>query len=204
MTMTETRETPTTVLETTWGDLNNLASVAASAATDKARPLLTAIQLVSDGARLVATATDSYTLARVSVTHAAPTCEVLIPAAWLLDALKATKVTRARQRPITLSITGETITLSDGLGVTMTTLAQSGTYPTIDPLIPTEDNYTSELAAFAPQYLARMAKILPPRDSKDTTRAWRCVSMSPTKPALWLCSTYEAEALFLQMPVRVS
>ncbi len=204
MTMTETRETTTTVLEVTWQTLSDLASVSASAATDKRPPILTAIQLVSDSTRLTATATDSYTLARVSVESAAPMLEVLIPAAWLLDALKATKVTRAPQLALTLSVTGQTITLSDGRGVTMTTLAQDGTYPSVAPIIPTEDNYTSELGAFNPQFLARMAKILPPRDKRDTTRAWRCVSMSATKPALWKATTYEAEAEFLQMPVRIS
>lgn len=191
-----------------WNDLAALASVSASCASDDARPILTTVHLTSEDGRLVATATDSYSLAIVDVADGgisfdhAP-LDVLIPAAWLAQAVRALKVSRYPQRALRLSVTGETVTISDE-ETTLTTLAQAGEYPKVRHLIPAQANYASELGAFNADFLARMAKIAPEFDkSLKSIGTWRCMSMSRTSPSLWERTTSNAHALFLLMPVRI-
>ena len=207
--MTETMtETPITtkVIEIDWSLLNALASVSASASTDKMRYLLNSVHLFSDGADLVVEATDSFTLARARVEFATPGIDLLVDVKWLTDALKATKPRSLKGRtmtlPVTLSVTGSTVTFSAS-DVTMTTTQIDGKFPSVDQIIPTPENYTNELAAFNPTFLARMAKIL----TTGSTDAWECVTMSATKPALWVASRYiggtTVRGQFLIMPVRI-
>ena len=209
MTMTETTttETSSALLELTWRQLADLSSAGASAATDQARVMLTGVHLFTRAGHLIAEATDSYSLVRVSIESDAPELDVIAPATWLDNARKAFKVAKSPDRPITLTITGttpetRTVTATDG-ATTLVTPAIFGTWPRTDQLIPEEKDYTAELGAFNPQFLARMAKILPPDGPKDTTRAWRTLSMSRTKPAVWSTTNHRADAMFLLMPVRV-
>ena len=204
-TMTET-EITTKVIEIDWSLLNALASVSASASTDKMRYLLVGVHLFSDGADLVVEATDSFTLARARVEFTTPEIDVLVEAKWLTDALKATKPRSLKGRtmtlPVMLSVTGSAVTFSAS-DVTMTTTALEGKFPSVDHLIPTPDKYTSELGAFNPTFLARMAKML----TTGSTDAWECVTMSSTMPALWNCRRYvggsNVYGQFLIMPVRI-
>ncbi len=213
MTMTDTLEHTVTSeavhVSVRWIDLAALASVSASCASDDARPILTAVHLTSEDHRLVATATDSYSMAVVDVADGgissdhAP-LDVLIPAAWLTQAVRALKVSRFPMRGLTLSVTGETVTLSDG-DTTLTTLVQAGEYPKVRHLIPAAGNYASELGAFNADFMARMAKIAPEFDkSLKSVATWRCVSMSATSVSVWERTTGNAHALFLLMPVRIN
>jgi len=200
---TETTETGPQTLELPWEVLADLASAGASAGTDDARPILTSLHLFTREGRLIAEATDSYTLARVSTEYAGPELDALVPAKWLEAVRKAAKALRIPGLPVALEVGAETITARVPDAFTMSTPAQWGTFPKIDHLIPTEADYVHELGAFNPQFLARMTKILSPANAKDTTRAWKCISMSTLKPSLWTTSARGAEAMFLQMPVRL-
>ena len=192
-----------TVLTLTWEELAALTTVGASAATDRGRPILMAVHLSTADGRLTAEATDSYSLARVSVASDAQGVDVLIPAKWLDEVRKATKVTRAPKRPVTLIIGADTVEASDG-NVTLIAQVVAGNYPELNSIIPAEASYVHEFAAFNPSLLALMAKILPPVSAKDKERVWKVLSMSATRPSVWSTSTPVATALFLLMPVRVS
>ncbi len=202
MTMTETTEV-TKVIEMTWGELSQLASVSACASTDKMRPILTMIHLTSENGKVRAVATDSYTLAIIDTEVDAPSdLDVMVPATWLRDALKALKVARATEVPVTLSFTGTTITASNALTTVSTTNDVYGDYPKVTQLIPAEANYQSELGAFNAEFLARMSAILPAGRKDSPT--WKCLSMSATSPSLWTRTYGTMSAQFLIMPVRVN
>jgi DNA polymerase III sliding clamp (beta) subunit (PCNA family) len=218
MTMTEPRpEAASTSAEPvslaiTWQHLADLASVSACAATDDARPLLTCVHLFTRDGVLVAEATDSYSLARatlgtVTKGESIPSAlDVLIPAKWLRATLKSLKITREPYQVLTLTVEGpehrQTVALSN-IDATIATLAISGNYPKVDHLIPDDGAY-SELGAFCPQFIARMADILPKVGPHDTTRAWQCVAMDKSRPSLWRASARGVSAQFLQMPVRIN
>jgi hypothetical protein len=192
--------------------LSQLASVAASSSDDQARPIFTNIHLFTRQGEIVAEATDSYTLARVSVpVEGNADLDVLIPAQWLVKSLSALKLKgrAALTQDVLVNVAGGMVTLSSG-GLTLSTVLGDGRFPQIDHLIPAESNYQSELGAFHAPYLARMAKILPPVVKGEGT--WECVSMSATRPSLWRRiqhydarprEDWTATALFLQMPVRI-
>jgi hypothetical protein len=191
--------------------LSQLASVAASSSDDQARTILTNIRLFTREGEIVAEATDSYTLARVSVpVEGNADLDVLIPAQWLVKSLSALKLKgrAALTQDVLVNVAGGMVTLSSG-GLTLSTVLGDGKFPQIDHLIPTEGNYQSELGAFNAPYLARMAKILPPV-VKGEGATWECLSMSATRTSLWRRTQYmssrdgwTATALFLQMPVRI-
>lgn len=204
MTMTKTNKVTTTVLEMTWTELAQVASIAASAGTDEARPILTKIHLTSEDGKLQAVATDSYTLAIISTDVVAPEgLDVLVPAKWLVSVVKQLKITRYPKVKVTLSFTGENLTASNGETTVSTVLIDAGLHLQLLRLVPAADKYTSELGAFNAEFLARMADILP-AGRKDTTTYWKCLSMSATSPSLWT-RTYESmSAKFLIMPVKVS
>ena len=198
-----------------WQILADLASVGACSATDDARPILTGILLEStDAGELVAIATDSYRLARITTTlpamHAG-SVHVIIPAAWLAKTLTSMRPRKIKgdylTRPVRVTIDAETITL-EADGITASTPLIAGTYPSVSQLIPTEKGYEAELGAFNPTFLWSMAKML----TRSSTDAWRCVTMSATRPTMWITKVgYRAEALkgastrgeFLLMPVRL-
>ena len=193
--------------------LSQLASVAASASGNQARPIFTNIHLFTREGEIVAEATDSYTLARVSVpVEGNADLDVLIPAQWLVKSLSALKLKgrAALTQDVLVNVAGGMVTLSSG-GLTLSTVLGDGKFPQIDHLIPTEGNYQSELGAFNAPYLARMAKILPPVVKREGA-TWECLSMSATRPSLWRRiqhydarprEDWTATALFLQMPVRI-
>jgi hypothetical protein len=194
--------------------LSQLASVAASASGNQARPIFTNIHLFTREGEIVAEATDSYTLARVSVpVEGNADLDVMIPATWLVKSLSALKLKgrAALTQDVLFSVTGDVLTLSSG-GVTLSTvLGDHGRWSQIDNLIPAEGNYQSELGAFHAPYLARMAKILPPVVKREGA-TWECLSMSATRTSLWRRvqhydarprGAWTATALFLQMPVRI-
>lgn len=202
MTMTETNEVTTTVLEMTWTELAQVASIVASASTDEARPILTKVHLTSENGKLQAIATDSFTLAIISTEVVAPEgLDVLVPAKWLVSVVKQLKITRAPNVTVTLSFTGENLTASNGETTVSTVLIDAGLYPQVLRLVPTADKYTSELGAFNAELLARMADILPPA-RKDNTTCWKCVSMSATSPSLWTRTHDSMSVKFLIMPAR--
>ena len=206
---TATEAAPAVHVEIPWKNLAALASVSASCASDDARPILTAVHLTSEEGRIVATATDSYSLAVVDVADGGISwdhepLDVLIPAAWLNQTVRALKVTRYPLRPVMLSVVGETVTLSTDDTV-LSTRVQAGTYHTVRHLIPAVANYQSELGAFNADFMARMAKIAPELDKKlKSIGTWRCMSMSRTLPSVWERTTSNAHALFLIMPVRIN
>lgn len=210
MTTIET-EVPTeavsgSIIEVTPSALAQLSSVAASASADEYRPLLTALHLYTKDGELVADCTDSYTLARVVVPFpGSPDFDALIPAKWLVTSLKAIKAAATYKKgnaPLTLSIVGESVTLSSH-EVTFSAQLLTGTYPSVDQLIPSGDKLSCELGAFNAQILTRMAAVLPAPTKKDAA-PWRCESMSLAKPALWTRRDGDARALFLAMPYKLS
>ena len=201
-----------------WQTLSDLASVSATCPTDDARPILTAIHLVSDGITITATATDSYALAIVTTSGAnvtsppewiAPAFDVLIPATWLNAALKATKPGRFPRWAVRLTLEpderGGTVTLSTLAGdVSTSGPLMLGDYPKTAQLIPTPAQYVHERAGFNAAFLARMAKILPPDTGKraGAPQPWVCEMMSETRPSVWTTRVRDCEGLFLLMPVR--
>ena len=206
-------------MELPWQTLSDLASVSATCPTaDDPRPILTAIHLVSDGTTITATATDSYALAIVTTSGAivtsapewiAPACDVLIPAAWLNAALKATKPGRLPRLTVRLTLApderGGTVTLSTLAGdVSTSGPLMAGDYPKTAQLIPTAAQYVHERAAFNPSFLARMAKILPAETGKRAPKPapWVCEMMSEARPSVWTTKVRDCEGLFLLMPVR--
>lgn len=202
MSVLEQVEQSTAVIEVPWSTLKTLATVSASAATDDARPLLTQIHLREMGGVLVAEATDSYSLARITSGVVAPVgLDVLVPAKWLSKSISALKVGRMASYPITLSFTGDIVTVSNSITTLSTTVAE-GKFPSVDQIIPTEARYTSELGAFNALFLARMADILP-AETKRNRSTWKCVSMSATSPSVWTKIDGDLSALFLLMPVRI-
>ena len=215
MTMTdETTSTSATrvEMELPWQTLSDLASVSATCLTDvAARPILTAIHLVSDGTTITATATDSYALAIVTTTpeDAPPVFDVLIPATWLNAALKATKPGRLPRLAVRLTLApderGGTVTLSTLAGdVSTSGVLTPGAYPHVAHLVPAASQYGHERAAFNAQFLARMSKILPPETGKRAPmpRPWVCEMTSATRPSVWTTKVRDCEGLFLLMPVR--
>lgn len=217
--MTMTTDTETTSASTfnaliDWQILADLASAGACSATDDARPILTGVLLeTTDAGELVAIATDSFRLARITTTlpamHAGD-LHAIIPAAWLAKTLTSMRPRKIKgdymTRPIRVTIDAETITI-EADEISATTRLIAGTYPSVSQLIPTEKDYESELGAFNPTFLGSMAKML----TRPSTDAWRCVSMSASRPTVWVTKvTYRADALkgvttrgeFLLMPVR--
>ena len=221
MTMTDemTSTSATRVeMELPWQTLSDLASVSATCPTaDDPRPILTAIHLVSDGTTITATATDRYALAIVTTSGAtatvrdawtAPAFNVLIPAAWLNAALKATKPGRLPRVAVRLTLEpderGRTVTLSTLAGdVSTSGPLMLGDYPKTAQLIPTPAQYVHERAGFNAAFLARMAKILPPDTGKraGAPQPWVCEMMSETRPSVWTTKARDCEGLFLLMPV---
>lgn len=202
MSVLEQADWATTVIEVPWSTLKALATVSASAATDDARPLLTQIHLREMGGVLVAEATDSYSLARITSGVVAPAgLDVLAPAKWLSKSVVALKVGRMASYPITLSFTGDMVTVSNGSATLSTTVAE-GKFPSVDRLTPAAANYAHEAAAFNALFLARMADILP-AETKRYGSTWKCVSMSATGPSVWTKADGDLSALFLLMPVRI-
>ena len=194
-----------------WQTLSDLASVSATCPTDDTRPILTAIHLVSDGTTITAAATDSYALAIVTTTpeDAPPVFDVLIPAAWLNAALKATKPGRFPRLTVRLTLApderGGTVTLSTLAGdVSTSGPLMAGDYPKTAQLIPTPAQYVHERAAFNPSFLARMAKILPAETGKRAPKPqpWVCEMMSEARPSVWTTKVRDCDGLFLLMPVR--
>lgn len=213
MTMTETESVTSFVTEMNWQTLNALATVSASAGTDKARPILLAVHLFAGNGEMTAEATDSYTLARISVESDVTGLDALIPAKWLVSTLKALKplARNVAGALVTLSIEGGTVTLSNG-DITMSSLLVEGNFPKTEQLIPVEANYMAELGAFDGAKLARMAAILPEistRFNEYACTTWQCVSMSVLKPSLWTRTYRTTEGasltgMFLVVPVRVN
>lgn len=202
MTMTETSEVTTTVLEMTWTELAQVASIATCAGADEARPILTKVHLTSEEGKLQAIATDSYTLAIISTDVVAPEgLNALVPAKWLVSVVKQLKITRYPKVTVTLSFTGENLTASNGETTVSTVLIDAGLYPQVLQLVPSAEKYTSEAGAFNADFLARMADILP-AGRKDTA-CWKCLSMSATSPSLWTRTYHSMSAKFLIMPVKV-
>jgi len=196
-------ESTTTVIELPWSTLGRLASITASASDDYARPILTNVHVIESGGKLQLDATDSYTLARFVTEIDAPKgLDVLIPAKWLVTAVKQTKVARASEMALTISFTGDNVTISNR-DVTLTSAVGWGTFPSIDRLIPEEKDYSNELGAFDSWKLARMSSILPPADRKRESNSWKCLSMSPSKPSLWTRHFEGISAQFLIMPFRM-
>ena len=191
-----------TVLAISPKNLGQLASVAASAGTDDARPILTAIHLYTRDGELIADATDSYSLARVSVATEYKDVDVLIPARWLVASLKSLKTTKLfyDKAVLTLTIDGDRVSLGN-YDATLTTFAGTGTFPNIDTLLPKEEDYLSEMGSFDAHFLARMGSIIPPATKKENN-TWHCASMSKDKPSVWTRHYDGASALFLLMPVR--
>ena len=184
-----------------------LASVSASASTDKFRPLLTNIHLFTRDGEIIAEATDSYTLARVSMpVEASADLDVLVSAKWLTDSLKSFKPSGKRRVDILVGVMDDTISLT-GEGKTLSTLVAEGKFPGIDHLIPAEANYKTELGSFQASFLSRMAHVLPSLNKKDES-TWSCISMSATSPSLWRRVQHVGDhtftGLFLQMPVRIN
>ena len=197
-------ENTTTVIELSWSTLVRLASITASASDDDARPILTNVHVIESGGKLQLDATDSYTLARFVTEIDAPQgLDVLIPAKWLVTAVKQTKVTRAPETTLTISFTGDNVTISNR-DVTLTSAVGWGTFPSVDQLIPSEKDYLNELGAFDAWKLARMGAILPPEDRKRDANSWKCLSMSLNKPSVWTRYFKGIDAQFLIMPYRMS
>ena len=221
MTMTEEMtSTSATRVEAVlpWQTLSDLASVGVVCPGDDARPVLTAIHLVSDGTTITATATDSYVLATVTTTApatsddwTAPVFDVLVPARWLAAALKATKPARVVRWNVVLTLDanerGGTATLATLAGDAATSVALvAGTYPNTSTLIPTPAQYVHERAAFNAAFLARMVKILPAETGvrAPMPRPWVCEMTSATRPSVWTTSVRDCDGLFLVMPVRIA
>ena len=206
---TITNETPsitTTVIEMAWRDLRVIASVGVAAGRDNARPILTAIHLTAGGGEIQAVATDSYRLATATTEHDGPEIDALIPAKWLLTAVKSTKPLKRNETTakVTLSITGDTVTVSN-YETTFTTQMVSGQFPKVAQLIPTSDNYKSELGSFNPTFLAGMHDITSICDPGNTTASWKCLSMSEVSPSLWATTCHAERSWDMQyqlMPVR--
>ncbi len=216
MTMTdETTTTTTSAVEFTlpWQTLSDLASVSATAASDVTRLILTAIHLVSDGATITATATDTYGLAIVTTTppdDAPPAFDVLIPAQWMTAALKTTRAARFPEWRVRLTLTptkyGGSVTLSALTGdISTTGTLTFGTFPAVTQVVPTAAQYVHERAAFTAGFIARMAKILPPDTGKraGAPQPWVCEMMSATRPSVWTTRVRDCDGLFLLMPVHV-
>lgn len=219
MTETTTEATGATRVEAQlpWQTLSDLASVSATCAGDDARPHLAAIHLVSDGTMITATATDSYALAIVTTSAPAigddwtfPAFDVLIPASWLIAALKATKPGRVPHWTVLLTLApderGGTVTLATLAGdVSISGVLTPGTFPNVGHLVPAASQYGHERAAFNAQFLARMSKILTPETGKyaPMPRPWVCEMMSNTRPSVWTTSVRGCDGMFLLMPVRM-
>ena len=214
MTMTDNQIETTTVVEIDWRTLSALATVSASASTDSARPVLLAIHLYTEGGRLVADATDSYTLGRLSVESDVTGLDALIPAKWLVSSLKSLKPAKVARvtsysssgKLVTLSVSSGMATLSDG-SATFTTELISGTFPSVSQLIPEPSAYVFEKASFNLRILTRMNDILPSSSAK-VSNTWTCVSMPAQKPSIWTRSEFvgadKVDGLLLVMPVRVN
>lgn len=203
-----TIENTITSFTLSWSVLADLSTVATCASTDTSRPVLNYVRVTTDGTRVKFTATDSYTLAMATAELADGVIrEMLIPARALADFLRTAKpLAREIGRSTVLieAIDGY-VTLSAYYGDALRGSAQYAaapegvTYPNVDSVIPSPESYACELGAFSPDFLARMAKIVPAKP----TGYWECVSMSRTSPSIWKHDARGVEALFVITPVRV-
>ena len=179
--------------------LTQLSSVAVCAGDDSARPLLTNIHMYSKDGHLVADATDSHVLGRIVVeVPGIGDFDTLVPAKWLVSAVKSLKIPKHRQTAsiLMIEVTGDTLTLRGPDGSSSVSI-MDGTFPSVDQVIPAAGNYVSEPGSFNASFLSKMSKMLP-----EKVAVWECVSMSPTRPSVWTRDHSGASALFLIMPSR--
>lgn len=106
-----------------------------AASKDPFRPILCGVHIVDDGKAMVIEATDSYRLHRVHMPTTGRTFDANVPAAWL-----ARWVNR-RKAELTLTIRGDTATMSDALdqsGETSTVTLIGGDFPRTAQLVSPE------------------------------------------------------------------
>lgn len=196
---------------TSAADLGDLATLAAIASTDTARPILTAIRLVieSDGL-ITGTATDSYRLAtmhREGVTTG-DGGTVLVSAKSFKDAVKNAAKDGGKFGELVLSVDGDAVTVSkagaDSLRYPVEVIA--GTYPNTDSLITSDAAYDAaegvNRISLNPHYVASFAKVAPWTGTGSNVEAMTFRVMSKDRPVK--CTSRDGRTVALLMPVRVS
>jgi DNA polymerase III beta subunit, central domain len=184
--------------------LADIATAAAVAANDKARPMLTAVKLTAEGNTVTATATDSYALVKITgKAEVEEAGEILIAAADLVEFAKLT----GKTGEATITAHGSEDLLFSGGGIVTTRPQVLGNYPDVESLMPAGEPNANSPVAFNPALLARFAKVAP-----WNTRAGKRIQPVPmsvsfytnTRPAKLTGKGDNVETVALLMPVRIS
>lgn len=129
---------PSTRFTMSYETLNNVISGTAFAASVKeTRPVLTGVNMRSDGTNLTCTATDSFRLARKQLPLASEPFSVTVPAKCLNEA----RAIFTGCEEIQVSLSEKKIQFRSGTIVLQSTMLE-GNYPETDRLIPTAFNST--------------------------------------------------------------
>ena len=170
--MTITLDAPATLVTLTLSaeSFAELASIAALATRDYARPSLTGVLFEvaggSEEATVTVTATDSYVLGRMTRTVGGDTSvnfKALVPATFLANAVKfrrAAGSTKVMSDTITLTFTLDTVTVTLEAGGSMTERLITGTYPNTAILWGETGGEVASIC-LDPAKVAQIAKVFP-------------------------------------------
>lgn len=198
--------TETTSVTMTAREFRHLSTIAHYAGSGDVRPILTYVRLTTTGDNCEATATDSFTLARISVdiVESSGTETICVPAESLTRAAKSfAKNKRADESLVTITSDGDTITITsnataDVIGAP--TLLE--TYPDTDSLIPAARGISEVPSGISlnPYFLAKLAKLYPWNENKGTGAVVRTITDN-SRPVL--IQSPDEKTTVLQMPIRL-
>lgn len=198
--------------------LMSIHSLAIGASKDDVTPVITQIALVREGDALRAMATDRYVV--ISGLYNKPTFEdwgdgdiVLIDPKALKNVVDIKKAEKHGTMPVDIVKDAETGHVSAVVDtVTHIHLGSlSATFPPVTKLFPTEEPTGASKLNIRPDFLAKLAKVLPPEARPDRDRIWsfefRSMADNPNKPEPVYASysggdEYKLEALIQPALVR--
>lgn len=206
MTMTENR---VTTLELAGDTVRRLSGVAVFASKEAERPILNAVKLDIEAGKITLTATDLYRL--TMMTHEADDItgegSYLVPASFLRDVAKATKVhaVRAAHAVVTLTL-GERIeadihdVYNRGSTFLVSPLVE-GKYPEIMGIVEKWEPGDG-VVSVSPHFLADYAKVFPWSEDKKSKAALVITPGKPNSPVRVTASS--GDFVSYLMPIRIN
>ena len=170
--------------------LPSIASLAIAASKDKVTPVIMNVALRRNGDKLEAYATDRYMVA--AGTYEAKLEEwgdddvMLVPAELLKRALTTYKSVKFHGAPVVVSVDGNMVTVTvNGDQVLTEHEPQGFKFPVVWKLFDTEYPAGVERLLIRPDFIAKLAKIVPPEIRPEKQPGWhfRFYSTESGKPA---------------------
>lgn len=160
--------------------LASIHSIGVGTSTDDVAPVITQIALKREGDNLRAIATDRYVIVsglykNATFTDWADEEEILVDPKRLKDAVNISKANKYDISPVEIAKDQETGAVSALLNsVTSIDLGGvTGSFPPVMKLFPTDEPKGAGALNIRPDFLAKLAKVLPPDVRPERNRVWR-------------------------------